>query len=252
MTAPPALTTSTQGHGRLAYRLVWLIAGVALLAGAATIGIFWNASRVIEGERSLLFETQAREMARLTRMENWISRGRVELRTILDPTTETPASSGWIDDLAGLVEEESSNGGSIDATSTTGAFASTQALFAECKAWRASYEENEIAIRATHHAVEQALDALRGQLEATEGEAALHRALSTARLRRTDGEEALRIGRQIVDELNEDSCPRAARLEIGDLALASERLLWAETSDRLADIRDNRILGALLRLSRVT
>ena len=121
-------------------------------------------------------------------------------------------------------------------------------LLASCKEWRASNRATRSALPALHRLAEQALDDLRAQLETADGQAALRRAVATNRLRHAEGTGGAALARQIVDDTQAESKLRTTRLEVGDLALACEQVLWADSIDRLANVRDNRILGSLLRL----
>jgi signal transduction histidine kinase/CheY-like chemotaxis protein len=248
MKAPLLPSTPIQETGRLAHRLVWLVAGVALIAGTATTGLFWSALHSVESERTLLFEAQSRDVARLTSMESRISQGRLELKSILDPAANPAVDAGWFDELARLVAEQESERGGLELADAKGVFASLHTLLESSLRWRNSHEANQKTLSDTHHRVERALDELRAELESAEGRTTLQRALSTNRLRRAQGEDGVQLARQIIDYLGEDARPRTARIELEDLTLACERLSSAETDDQLADIRDNRILGSLLRL----
>jgi signal transduction histidine kinase/DNA-binding response OmpR family regulator len=241
-------------QGRLAHRLVWMIAGLALLGGAAAVGILRAASLTIEKERVHLFESQERQGWRLSRMEERIARGRVQLKTLLDSAAQVQGDDTWITDLRSLAAEQDQDSGARPRPGSAEgeSFDSLQRLLTECRRWHTEIGENAQALHASRREVDKAFDTLRAELESLEGRAALHRALATSRLRKTQGGDTGGLANEMVEILGEDSRARALRVEIGDLSLACERILWAETNDQLADIRDNRIASSLLRLHRAS
>ncbi len=248
------MSTTDRRHGRLAGRLVWLIAGVALVAGGASVGLFSSALYRIEGARTSVSAAQARGMARLAGMEYGISQGRAALLTILDPAAPEPARSSarfdWIEDLRRGEAELAQDGGASRFSSEAEFFAPLLALIDRCEHWRASYRDNQKTLAATHELVSQELDALRLALEAAEGRTALLRAQWVVRLRASHGDAQDASARQVAEALGEDSHSRAVLREIDDLALSSERLLSADTIDQLADIRENHVSVSLQRLLR--
>ncbi|HEV8111377.1 MAG TPA: response regulator [Planctomycetota bacterium] len=244
------MNRTDRSHGRLAGRLVWLIAGVALVAGGACLALFSRALYRIESARNAVSESQARAMARLAGMENGISQGRLALLTILDPMAKESADSrhAWIEDLRRGERELAREAGALQPSSESEFFAPLLDLVDACEGWRESYRTNQATLATTHEHVSQELDALRADLEAAEGRLALVRAQWIVRLRASHGEAPEASTRQIAEALNEDSRSRSVVREIDDLALSCERLLSAETVDQLADIRENHVAVSLLRL----
>ncbi|MFN0009774.1 MAG: response regulator [Planctomycetota bacterium] len=227
--ASAVVNADTQRQGRLAYRFVWLIAGVAIVAGVATVALFWNASHAIEAERKVVFEAQSREMARLTRMEDLITLGRADVESILDPNTPAPFASTagasamtapyswgencWIEELSALVAELPSSVRTIGPAGQRDMFGSLRGFVDECARWRESYEANQAALQASRADLTQAL-------------AGLRRALETG-LREVD-----------------------VRADLTELALHCERLVSAESEAQLAGIREEDLTDSLTGLRR--
>jgi len=223
---------------RLAARLVWLVAGVAALAGVATTGLFRHALQTIDAERARLFEAQSTDAHRIARIEDGISAARNAVKAILDPAAPFAAGDVPIDELAP----------GIDGTGGVPVRELLGGLLARCRAWRAGYELDRTTLHDTHQRIERDFESLRAALEAAEGHATLVRAQAITKLRRAAGDEAVQLANRVVSELDDESRARGIRIEIGELALACERLLWAGSDDQLADLLNNRVLGALLRL----
>jgi len=224
---------------RLAARLVWLVAGVAVLAGVATTGFLRHALRTIDAERARLFEAQSVDSLRINRIEDGISAARNAMKAILDPAAAVAPDALRLDELARwLAGPEGGDPVRGD----------LEPLLARSTAWRVAYEGNRATLQATHRRIEHAFEGLRAALEAAEGHAALARARSIAQLRRAAGDDAVALARRLLEELDGDPRARGIRIEISELALACERLLWATSDDQLADLLNNRVLGALLRL----
>jgi signal transduction histidine kinase/DNA-binding response OmpR family regulator len=236
------------GRFGLASRLVWLLAGVALLAGAATIVLFWNALSTIEADSNRLFIAQSSNISNLSRLETRITKGRVALKAALDSETAPTAEAAWLDDLEQLIATAGTSGGRFTSANADEILQLLRDTMGDCTTWRGAWSDNHDLLVHSHSRVEQALEDLRAQLDSAEGKSSLQRAKATVRLRDAQGEDGLLLARQILDDVNVDSRSRDVRIEIGDLSLACEQLLGSDSADRLASLRDNRIFGSLLRL----
>ena len=210
------MTPEQRIRGR-AHRLVWWIAGVALVAGLATLGVLWRATQEIDRERGRLFDTLSRENERLGALEDRISEIRLGLKTILDPSSRADVDASDIDALACLLAEPGSAPTSAGSTTDDEAMSALRALDEGCRGWRADLDGNREELRSVLRTVETSLDAIRGEIEA-----------SSAR--------------------NADPRNRAVRIEIRELALACEKLLSSESEQELQDLRDVKIEPSLARL----
>jgi signal transduction histidine kinase/DNA-binding response OmpR family regulator len=204
-----------RGH---AHRLVWWIAGVALVAGLATVGVLWRATQKIDRERERLFDTLSRENVRLGALEDRISEIRLGLKTILDPSSRTDVDASDIDALACLLAEPGSAPAAAGSTTDDEALTALRALDDGCRGWRADLDGNREELRVVLRTVEASLDAIRGEVEAASARNAA------------------------------DPRIRAVRIEIRELALACEKLLSSESEEELRELRDDKIEGSLARL----
>jgi signal transduction histidine kinase/DNA-binding response OmpR family regulator len=204
-----------RGH---AHRLVWWIAGVALVAGLATLGVLWRATQEIDRERERLFDTLSKENVRLGALEDRISEIRLGLKTILDPSSRTDVDASDIDALACLLDEPGSAPVPVGSTTDDEALSALRALDDGCRGWRADLDGNREDLRSALRTVETSLDAIRGEVEAISA-------------------------RNATDPRN-----RAVRIEIRELALACEKLLSSESEEELRELRDGRIEPSLARL----
>jgi signal transduction histidine kinase/CheY-like chemotaxis protein len=248
MSALSTLQAATATQRRLAGRLVWLLAGVAVAAGCLSLGLLWEAQRQFDAERMELVRTQTLDASQLAKLEDEIVRGRFELRSTLEPSSKVSWTNKWITELERTIARQPLAELDPDRAASNAVLDALRGTSGECLSWRRSSDANQIVLRDAHANVERAIEELRAALETIEGKSALERALATAKLRSAHGEEGVALARSIVDEMHEDVHSKAIQVEIGDLALACERLISADSDDQLADILANRILGSLLRV----
>jgi signal transduction histidine kinase/CheY-like chemotaxis protein len=233
---------------RLADRLVWLVATVALLSGALSMAMLWRAQDTIESERARLFHQREHKNAQLDTMANRIGGVRNKMKAILDPAVELNADDRWISELDRLYEGTLMDRGDPNTSAMKDAVVLARSTIEQCKRWRNECDVNKKMLAATHRRVDYAIEELRSGLETAEGQSALERALLSARLKQASSEDDPALAREIIDGLRDESRSHGARIELDDLAFACERLVSAESEDQLAVISDNRILGSLLRL----
>jgi hypothetical protein len=134
MTAVPELQRSDHDSGRKANFLVWLLAGVALTAGALTLCLLWRALHTIELERTALFSAQTQSLRDISRIEAEIIRGRNDLKTILDPEIVPSSDHNWLRELENLMTSdtavESEGDGARDI------IAALRTTLEDCRQWR--------------------------------------------------------------------------------------------------------------------
>jgi signal transduction histidine kinase/DNA-binding response OmpR family regulator len=248
MSALSTLQAATADQRRLAGRLVWLLAAVALATGSVSLLLLWDALHKIEAERMQLFQAQTVHSTQLASIEDRIIRGRTVLKSNLDPSAESQQDEVWIDELDAMLSEKALTEIDPDRSTSNAVLASLRATSRECRRWRELHDANQALLRDTHAGVDRAIQDLRTAIEAMEGKSTLHRALATAQLRRMSGADGVDLAREIVEQMNLDVHGHAIHIELGDLALSCERLLSVHSDDQLADLRDNRILGSLLRV----
>jgi signal transduction histidine kinase/DNA-binding response OmpR family regulator len=237
---------------RLADRLVWLVATVALLSGAVSMVMLWRAQDTIESERARLFHQREHKNAQLDSMSNRIAGIRVKMKAILDPTTELKADDKWIGDLDRLYVGTLMDQDDPNMAVMKDAVVLAHSTIEQCKRWRNEYDVNNKMLHSTRKRVDYAIEELRAGLETAEGHNELERAVGSMRLKNAPDEEAPQLARAIIAKMDDDRRMRAARIELDDLALACERLLSAGSEDQFAVVSDNRILGSLLRLRDAT
>jgi signal transduction histidine kinase/CheY-like chemotaxis protein len=248
MSALSTLQSATANQRRVAGRLVWLLAGVALATGSVSLLLLWDALQRIEAERMQLFQAQTVHAAQLSGLEDRIMRGRMELKSMLDPSADSKPDDSWLDELDHVMADNSMTELDPDRSKSNAVLAALHATNGECRRWRETHDANQAKLGASHEGVDRAFEQMRARIEELEGKASLERALATARLRQMHGAEGVSLAHEIVDGMEKDAHSHTIRVELGNLALSCERLLSARTDDRLVDLRDNRILVSLLRI----
>jgi hypothetical protein len=174
MSAPTTTTRTDHDSGRRAHRLVWLLAGLALTAGAVTLVLLWRALHTIELERSRLFVAQTRNMDDISRIEAEVVRGRTDLKTILDPEIVPTGDHAWLHELEKLMLSQDAIEVDGDRARARDTIAALQRTLDDCQQWRRLHEVNRNDLSSTHAGLERASTDLQDSLMAEVDEQVAH------------------------------------------------------------------------------
>ena len=249
---------SEPAENRRILRMVWLLVAVGTATITVMIMLVGRQIELLRTKRAIIQAEQAGLDTTVQEVFLHAAAARFEIIAILDENAP-PGNSSAADSLAKTVDR-------LSVEASTSAFApdelkrlvtlthSLTDVQRRALLWRARYDGvwEDVRQQRTISQVRGAINTLRGAVESLEGRTRLNEAIQFKRWRAAQSDDAARLAQLILAD-------QAAKQNLGtgdldkdlaDLASYAELLGGVELLDNLADLKDNKLIPTLDRLSR--
>jgi signal transduction histidine kinase/DNA-binding response OmpR family regulator len=248
----------SEATARTAARQVWILAGLGLLGGAITLGVFGWTLRQMATQREEIEALQSELTALVAAADSNLTRLRAELTGYLSgderEDLKKDLEKDWLLHLQTVIEssrrEERHPAIEDQLAQLDEKLVGLGVLRERCRGWSRRFAEAGLDLERAREATDVALHGIRAGVASAEGRQRLDRVVAVRRYRAAKGQPARALADEIIEGLDSSSGMTAINSEIADLALLSEKLADKTGADQLADLKDNRLTSSLARLRR--
>jgi signal transduction histidine kinase/DNA-binding response OmpR family regulator len=249
-----SVSSRTQPEARRAARFVWLLAGLGLAGGAATLLVFGWTANVAREARAKLEQSQSTLTAIETASRSYLAEGRMDFAARLAGRASPDPVGVWLDNLAVVIadglEGIDDEVFRLHLEQMRGEVSRIRAVRFQTLDWSSERELAHASLDESRGEADAALAAMRDAVSRVEGRQRLQRVLKIRQYKSAPPEEASALVDEIFATIDANAGLSAVDREVADLALLCERLAGETSIDNLADLKDNRFTSSLARLRR--
>ena len=241
-------------------RLVWGLAAIGLATGSLTLLLEYTALEKIRTQRLriAILEQRASESLRALRIEREVIFDDLGAHLLAArPDTDSHPSSPaellpLLDDCDHTLAQLSPDALTFSAESgaVRASIASLETLHAEIMRYETDVLANQASFQASCKRADAELAAMRELADKLEGRRRLQQELSLREYRQASGDDASRLARSFIDNLDFVRELRTLKSELGDISVLAQQLRALDDIDQLASLRENSMHQSLERLER--
>lgn len=249
---------ANRSHGKNASRLVWLLAGIGVAAGAFTLALITKTLLDVQDARREVAEGRTHADTLFETLDHELDDARVAYRAVLAGKAATPApyhdDYQWKASLnAAMVEYRHAISDptlveSLDSLVPT--ISRIDRLRSDCGDWGSRSAAVEKEFHKAEKALAGALSTIKASVASAQGRARLARIVRLRQAKRAGATGAQEASRPSIRELATDSDLAMVGREIADLEVLAQRLAGESNFDHFSDLKDNLFKASIDRLER--